>query len=128
MKYDWTTVNDHTMEATITLPGMWLPGMLSKGGYRVLRVDAQGLAWGVAEDEQTHQDPWPLAHDDTPDPADGGTGGAILKALGGAVRQARQVNGKWDILFNPGRGEPPARTQQHPTLYGACLEAREALL
>jgi hypothetical protein len=64
----------------VSLPGWrWMPGMLAKPlGYRALRVDGEGRTWGVCQDEQTDQDPWPFAWDWLPDPDDPATLGCVL--------------------------------------------------
>ena len=64
-----------------SLPGWrWMPGMLATTGYRTLR-NKDGLTWGVCQDEQTDQEPWPFAEDWLPDPDDPATAGCLLLML-----------------------------------------------
>ena len=73
----------------VSLPGWrWMLGMLARPlGYRALRVDGEGQTWGVCQDEQTDQSPWPFAWDWLPDPDDPATAGCLLALLG---------PGEWD--------------------------------
>jgi hypothetical protein len=58
----------------------WMPGMLTGTGYRALRVDSD-LTWGVCQDEQTDQEPWPFAYDWLPDLDDPATLGCVRRVV-----------------------------------------------
>ncbi len=82
----------------------WLPGMLTDKGYRIIRIESTtGLAWGVAEDEGTDQEPWPIAHNQEPDTDDPATQGAIVFGLLAPLGWRMQMteHGHW-VLYRGG--------------------------
>ena len=119
----------------VSLPGWrWMPGMLAKPlGYRALRVDGEGRTWGVCQDEQTDQNPWPFAWDWLPDPDDPATAGCLLALLGSLKHGSRawyyEPEGDWSarVLDRPTGRVIECAGGWQASLGRACIAAAEAL-